>query len=435
MPYPDNDPTLEALRGMIRSKKPRYDMAEQRIVEVLGMDPANTEIHLMKTELMIALRASNDDLSRVFHETQQRAPTPEAFHAETTWWQMRNSGRGKAASALERGLEVFPESGRMRRRLAGIYVDQGRVDDAITQLTEAMSLEPMMPDTYGILGELYIGKGLFEKAEQCLEEARRLDPENGLHMARTGALLMELGVSERQAEAEALLKAAVEKDKRSYLAHLYYARIVLARPDGDLDHADWLLKQAQRLDERSALPLVERARIAIKRQNWVEATILLDKASRLDAGCHEAYFVRGEMYEVQGHIFNADQEFHRALERSPKDSKARVLYEVAIGRVQDLIASGEALVLQKAAEEAGIPAPMDPQPRSGSRTVRRKKGGKGPDEKESQAATGEETASGEEAVSQEESASNEENASDEEAVSNEEVQEEISEAGAVEESV
>jgi Tfp pilus assembly protein PilF len=390
MPYPDNDPSVEATRSLIRGKKPKFDVAEQRIHEVLSRDPANTEMQLLNAELKAALRANQDAVVAIYQDIQKQTPTPEAFHTEATWHQQRNSGRGKAANALERGVEVFPESGRMRRRLAGIYLDQNRIDDAIGQLEEAMRLEPMMPDTYGMLGELYLVKGeaFFDQAETALEEARRLDPDNGLHMARLGAVIVERENSERMGMAEELLKGAVESDKKNYLAHLYLARVVIDKPEAqesDLERANWLLKQALKLDERAALPLVEMARIAIRRANWADATGLLERAARTDRTCHQASFVRGQMYEAQGHIFNADQEYHRAQELAPEGSKARSRYKKSIAYVQALIASGVAIELQKQAEAAGIPVPTEPQPKPVSnRTVRRRgKGGK----QEAQAAT------------------------------------------------
>jgi tetratricopeptide (TPR) repeat protein len=358
---------------MIRGRKPRLDLAEQRLGEIASQDPTNTEIQLLIAELRIALRAPPEAIASVYHEAQQRAPTPEVFHAEATWHQYKPSGRSRAATALERGIAAFGESGRMRRRLAGIYLDQNRNDDAIAQLQEAMRLEPMMPDTYGILGELYLIRGAFEQAEQSLEEARRLDPENGLHMARLGALLIELGQADRQVQAEQLLEGAIQKDKRNYLAHLYLALVVLSRADGDLERADWLLKQASKMDERAARPLAERARIAVRRKNWVEASSLLDKAQKLEPSCHEAWYARGELFEAQGLIFNANPTYLRALELSPKGSKARSLYETAVQRTGELITSGAAVEMQKQAEEAGLLAPA-PQPKGGAqRTVRRRR--------------------------------------------------------------
>lgn len=385
MPHPDNDPALESVRGMVRGKKPRFDLAAQRIIEVLKQDPANTEFHLLKAELMVLERADAEAVSAVFAEVERTAPTPEVFHVEATIHQVKSAGRGKAAGSLERGVVAFPDNARLRRRLAGIYVDQNRFDDAIRILKEAMELEPMMPDSYGLLGEIYLlsGAARFDDAEAALSEARRLDPENTLHMARLGALLMERAGEdeERWKQAAELLDAAVVGDSRNYAAHLYLGRLLIDR-GGDLERADWLLKKAAKLDERAAMPFVERARVALRQGAWAEADAMLDRAIRGEPGCHQAFHARGEMFEAQGHIFNAEGEFRKALERSPKESLARAKYEAAIARCVALIASGAAVELQKQAEAAGIgvPQPKDAAPavrREPGTTTKRRRGAKG----------------------------------------------------------
>lgn len=387
---PDNDPALESIRGMIRGKRKLFDMAGQRLEECTRQDPANAELHLLLAELMIETHAPAEKIAALYHDLQKRVPTPEVFHAEATWQLVKPSGRGRAATALERGLAVFPTSGRLRRRLAGIYIDQGRLDDAIAQLNEAMGLEPMMPDTYGILGQLYLQRGEYEKAEQSLAEARRLDPNNGLHMARLGALLVELADPDRQAEAAELLEQAVQRDRRSYLAHFYLARALMQRPDADPERADWLLKQAVKLDDRASAPLIARARLAIRRDAWKEANELLDHAIRIERGpTHDTHAVRGELYEAQGLIFHANKEFQLAFTLCKPDSRFRPVYQVAMARLEKLIESGDAIEIQKKAEEAGMAPAAPPQPRAQqapqSTTKRRRRGGKGKGEQGEQA--------------------------------------------------
>jgi tetratricopeptide (TPR) repeat protein len=374
---PDNDPAMESIRGMIRGKRKLYDLAEQRLVECTRQDPANVEMHLLLAELMIELRAPAEKIAELFHDVQNRTPTPEVFHAEATWQQQKPAGRTRAAAALERGLAVFPESGRMRRRLAGIYLDQGRMDDAITQLNEAMLLEPMMPDTYGIIGELYLHKGQHEQAEQALSEARRLDPDNGLHMARLGGLLVELGNPDRQVEAAELLEQAVQRDRRSYLAHFYLARALMQRPDADPERADWLLKQAIKLDDRASAPLIARAKLAIGRDNWKESNELLDRATQIERGpTHDIYATRAALYEAQGLIFHAHKTYQLAFNLCLAESKARPAYQVAMARLEALIESGDAIEIQKLAEEAGMApaAPIQPRAQQAAQTTQRKKG-------------------------------------------------------------
>ncbi len=355
MPYPDNDPALESIRGMVRSKKPRFDLAEQRLAETLKMDPANTELHLLRAELGVATKAAPELVQEVFEGAQTKAPTPEAFHLEANWHQSRSGGRGRAAAALERAIVVFPENARLRRRLAGILVDQNKFDEAVATLKVAMDLEPMMPDTYGLLGEIHMRQGAagYEAAEAALTEARRLDPESPLHMGRLGALIIERGELDdaRAATAQELLTSAITADGKSYAALLYLGRMLIDR-EGDLDQASWALKKATKLDDRAAMPLVELARVAIRKGDLVEAGQLLDRAVRNEPSCHSAFYVRGELAWAMQNPFLALSEFQRAVERSQKDSKARGRYEEAIGRMRVLIESGAFAHMQKAAEEA-----------------------------------------------------------------------------------
>lgn len=385
MPYPDHDPSVESIRGLIRSKKPHFELAEQRIAEVLKSDPANTETWLLKAELLIAKKADPELVTAALAEAEKHA-TPEVFHVEASLHQGGKSGRGKAAGALERGALAFPDNGRIRRRLAGIYVEQNRLEDAVRVLKEAMELEPMMPDTYGLLGEIYLHQGgaRIADAEAALHEARRLDPENTLHMARLANLLIETAGEDeaKLQEAQTLLETAVTSDARNFMAHLTLARLIIDR-NGDFERADWLLKKASKLDDRAALPLVERARMLVRQQLWIDAVTALDKAVRMEPSCHQAFYVRGEMLAAQGYIFPAVEEFRKALERSPKDSTVRPKYERAIVLCNELIASGQAIELQKQAEANGFAAPVvagdagavrrDP----GQTTKRRRRGGKG----------------------------------------------------------
>lgn len=386
LPFPDNDPALESIRGLIRSKAARPDLAEQRINESLATDPANPELLLMRAELFIAMNAGADKIAAVFAEAEKQ-PTPEVFHQQTNWNEKAKAGRAKAIATLERAAAAFPESGRIRRRLAGILLDQHKFEEAIAALKEAQALEPMMPDSYGLLGEVYLLRGAYDLAEEALAEARRLDPENGLHLARLGALMVERGGLDdeaRKVAANEILQAAVQQDTKNYLAHLYLGRF-LRRTDGDLEQATWALRKATKLDERASSPWVELAFIALSAGQWTEAETCIDHAVRVDGSAHEAFFARGALREAQGYVFAAVPEYQKAIERTQPGTAARDRYLAAIERCTEMVASGAALEMQKAAEAAGHALPEvkaatgTGERREPGKTSRRRrgKGGKG----------------------------------------------------------
>ena len=67
--FPDHDPALESIRGMVRSKKPRFDLAEQRLVECLDLDPMNPEMQLMFAELAVT--------KQIYHSNQADINGPD----------------------------------------------------------------------------------------------------------------------------------------------------------------------------------------------------------------------------------------------------------------------------------------------------------------------------------------------------------------------
>lgn len=384
MPFPDHDPALESLRGLIRGRQPRFDLAEQRLAECLKTDPANTELLLMKAELMAEAKVKGEEIAAVFAEAATRAPTPEVFHLECNFAERRGGNRNRAIAALEKGTAAFPESGRMKRRLAGHLLGAGRYDAAVTVLKEAMALEPMMPDTYGLLGEVYLTMGAdhWGAAAEALAEARRLDPENTLHMARLGALLVETAGNDEAKldEAQKVLEATVQADKKNFPAHLFLGRLLIDR-EGDLDRADWLLRGANKINDSAVGPVIERARIAARKGFYPEAEALLERTQKADPKNWHTFFARGELFERQGHVFNAGAEYQKALELAPEAAGGRFRVEAALGRMQALITSGAAIEMVKAAEAAAAakpaPAGSGPKRNPGNTTKRRRKGGGG----------------------------------------------------------
>ncbi|MSQ01604.1 MAG: hypothetical protein EXR71_06895 [Myxococcales bacterium] len=382
MSYPDHDGALESIRGMVRSKKPHFELAEQRIAEVLKLDPGNTEVALLGCELMAEKNCKGAEIAAVYQELAGRAPTPEVFHLECNFCEKRGGGPNRAIAALERGVGAFPDNARMKRRLAGLLVDAGRREPAAELLKAALDLEPMMPDSYGLLGEAYYGMGpdYWGAARDALAEARRLDPTNTLHMARLGALLIESSAGDGAVldEAQTLLEDALQTDKKNYPAHLLLGRLLINR-GGDLERADWLLKAAAKINDHASAPLIERARISARKRLWPEAEAMLDKAQKADPKGHHVFWARGEMFEMRGLIFNAVPEYQKAMERASGGTSA-ALIDAAIERCTQLIASGAAQEMAKANENAELIATQTaarPQRDPNTNTTRRRRKGGG----------------------------------------------------------
>ena len=375
LPYPDNDAQLDELRGLIRRRKPRLDIARMRVNDLRKQIVGNTEFHLTEAELLAAEKGDAKAIQAAF-DAAIALPTPEVFHSLATWHQTRNA-RGKASQALEAGIEAFPSDARLHRRLAGFQLSLGRPLDAIDTLKKASDLEPMMPDTYGMLGEIYLdlGTNRWDEAEQCITEARTLAPDNANHMARAADLLRRRSMVEpeqREAHleaAEALLREAMKLDKDNRRAAVLLATVILDR-GGDLENAQWLLKQATRRDERrrrrrdDPAATIQRARLLIRQEALDEADRLLQRVLKGNAADHAAHAVHGELFVARGQLLPAHGAYKTARERCPVYAPEAALYDATLASLQAHIEAGHAVV----ATGADTPAPAAvPQAQAGTR--------------------------------------------------------------------
>jgi tetratricopeptide (TPR) repeat protein len=395
LPYPDNDAQLDELRGLIRRRTPRLDIARMRVNDLRKSKTVegNTEFILTETELLASEGKDANEVQAAFDKAIEVA-TPEVFHTLATWHQSRNA-RGKATQALEQGIEVFPSDARLHRRLAGFQLALNRPLDAVDTLKKASALEPMMPDTYGMLGEIYLdlGTNRWEEAEQCITEARSLAPDNANHMARAADLLRRramVDTEQREAHleaAETLLREAMTLEKENRRILVLLATVILDR-GGDLEQAQWLLKQlnrqaaGRRRRREDPTATIQRARLLIRQEAFDEAERLLQRVLKSDASNHHAHATMGELHMVRGQLLPAHESYKTARERCPVYAPEADRYEAAMASLQAHIEAGHA-VLDAAAPSSDAPVPQaQGGTREGSTILRRRDGQPVADESE-----------------------------------------------------
>ena len=128
--------------------------------------------------------------------------------------------------------EAVPQSAQARNNFGGSLLLQGRVEEAIPQLREALRLEPSHAEAHSNLGVALARRGQTAEAIEHYREALRLDPRQTQAYSNLGnALLAQGRVSEAIAQFEAaLLLAPADPQARTNLAG------ALVR-DGRLDDA------------------------------------------------------------------------------------------------------------------------------------------------------------------------------------------------------
>jgi tetratricopeptide (TPR) repeat protein len=392
MPFPDNDSMVESCYGMVRSKKPNFQLARQRLAEIVNAQPANADAHLLRLELSETEQrahggggrrrgrgrkgeeapkptgpAPKDDFEALAAEAVAQAPVPEIFHRITGHWLSKRK-RNKAITALEGAVEALPEEARLYCRLGALQLREGRREQAVASLKKAMELQPMLPDAYGLLGMTRRDEGpeSAEEAESLLREAVRLAPEDPVQTARLADLLIDKAAgiedagarSDVFAEAKELLETALRGDRKAPEAQLLLAQLH-RRSGGDLERADWLLKQARKNSDRGAERHhrinLERALIDLARGNVDAAEATARDTIARNPHSHTAFATLAAVLEARQQFIPAHAEILRAKGKAPEGSLWQKGYDADLLRLQGLIEAQAAGTLP-APEPAAAPA-------------------------------------------------------------------------------
>ncbi len=79
---------------------------------------------------------------------------------------------------LDIQIHKHPKNDKLYYDRAKVYMELGRVNDAIADLTRAVSLNDEKPEYHMLLGDAYLANGSIEQSYASLQRALELDPDN-----------------------------------------------------------------------------------------------------------------------------------------------------------------------------------------------------------------------------------------------------------------
>jgi len=173
-----------------------------------------------------AAAVAEDLLDRLIEEEPQRAPEILASRARI----YADAGDLPGAVALlEQGMMEYPDSVDLRYAAASVYEEQGRIPDALRELTDLANARPEDPAALNALG--YTLADHFKdlaRARELIERAYAAAPKNAAILDSLGWVLFRQGHS---VEAETYLRAAYADDRSGDIAaHLGEVLWQLGRP-------------------------------------------------------------------------------------------------------------------------------------------------------------------------------------------------------------
>jgi tetratricopeptide (TPR) repeat protein len=174
-----------------------------------------------------AANAADELLDRLIEDEPQRAP--EILTARARMY-VQSSDLPKAFAVLQKGALEYPDSVELRYATASVYEEQGRVSEALRELTSVLKSRPDDPAAMNALGfTLADHTKELSRARKLIERAHAAAPKNAAILDSLGWVLFRQG---RASEALAYLNAAyVDDHDGDIAAHLGEVLWQLGRQD------------------------------------------------------------------------------------------------------------------------------------------------------------------------------------------------------------
>lgn len=158
------------------------------------------------------------------------APEPRrAQLAFSLGWAATQTGRyDEATQWFRQCLRLSPHFPSAAANLGAVLLARGAVDEAVPVLEQAAQADPRDAFVLNQLGRVYAARNQLDEALRCFEAAARLRPDSAEMQFDVGVTLA------RAAQTDAALErfqAAIQRDPRLTRAHVYAARLWLARGD------------------------------------------------------------------------------------------------------------------------------------------------------------------------------------------------------------
>lgn len=146
------------------------------------------------------------------YDLRDRVSDREKLTISSKYYASATGDWEKAIQASQLCAETYARDPAAHRQLGSFYLELGRDDSAITELLEAIRLDPTDALAYGDLAEVYLELGRPDQARETIERARA----KGVDSAHFGALLWWVAYIENDPPEMAKYEAAERREAGPY---------------------------------------------------------------------------------------------------------------------------------------------------------------------------------------------------------------------------
>jgi tetratricopeptide (TPR) repeat protein len=209
--------SLYRLKAAIHAREGQYREAAKSMKALVDESPEKVEYALVLGRLYGRLGAYDNALV-IYDRLVEEYPGDARVLAAKIEILIAADRLPEAKVILERSA-VKSKSDLLRQRLLQIYMNDGRLDEAISLVRLQTKVTPRSAQTHALLAELFFKKGDFSAARDAYITARRLDPENKASLSM-GILDM---VEQRPEAAQVLYVDCSIRFPKWYSGRLYHA--------------------------------------------------------------------------------------------------------------------------------------------------------------------------------------------------------------------
>jgi tetratricopeptide (TPR) repeat protein len=230
---------LNCLSGLaeVAERRGQWDAARERLKTILDIDPKSGAERSRYGRALFMLE-KRDDAANELEQAAKDDPRFAPFSANMAALYMSIRNKPKAEEWYLYGIKLEPKSVKMRQAFANFLMDEGRLDEAATQLKEALAVEPKNVEARYIEGLLARLRKDYDRAEAIFNEIVAEKPD--LADAKN-QLALVLAVSKDEARRRRALEIAEANTKANPRSAEYASTFA------------WVLFKLNRLDEAERL--------------------------------------------------------------------------------------------------------------------------------------------------------------------------------------
>jgi tetratricopeptide (TPR) repeat protein len=293
------------------------DEAQEKASLVLTEDPKNVDGIILQSAIYLAKKDTAQARNLMEGLVNRGESAPDTFIMLAL--ALKQSGdSGAEENALLKGIAANPRSINLHLILADYHMRQKRMVEAVADMKKVIGIEPDNLRYRTSLARLYWESGKAQEAAEVLKAITAANPQKEEAWIYAGGFYLQY---KKHEEAEREFKAGIQQNKNSF--KIRFALSELYANTGRMDQAVTILKECLGLSKESANPDIIQtknalAKIALARQDIIEAKKYVDEVIKESPKNTEAIFIRGTIYLSQGDAIRSIADLRTVVTDKPQ---------------------------------------------------------------------------------------------------------------------